>query len=347
MCAHRSADPALETLLLPVFEGCVNWPENGALFLRARDGAALHQRPLPGLVCEQSFKPDVDALRRSGFTVNSTRQGKYSLVLLLPPRQRDESRALMAGAIALLRGGGRIIACASNNEGARSAAYDLERLAGPLQTLSKHKCRVFWTQPLEGPADEQLAAQWLALDEVRTVAGGRFMSRPGVFAWDRIDMASALLAEHLPADLPGHAADLGAGFGYLSVELLSRCPAITAVDLYEAEERALELSRRNLSQFASRAALEYCWHDVTTGLPRTYDVLVSNPPFHTHARTDRPDIGQRFITVAAESLKPGGRLLAVANRHLPYEKVLNANFGEVRILVEAQGFKVVEGIKAK
>ncbi len=43
-----------------------------------------------------------------------------------------------------------------------------------------------------------------------------FLSRPGVFAWDRIDPASALLAEHLPADLAGRAADLGAGYGFVA-----------------------------------------------------------------------------------------------------------------------------------
>ncbi|KAG0921461.1 hypothetical protein G6F32_015094 [Rhizopus arrhizus] len=63
-----------------------------------------------------------------------------------------------------------------------------------------------------------------------------------VFAWDRIDPASALLAEHLPADLAGRAAALGAGYGYLSRELLERCPKITALDLYEAEQRALALA---------------------------------------------------------------------------------------------------------
>ncbi|MCB7212868.1 methyltransferase, partial [Lactiplantibacillus plantarum] len=73
---------------------------------------------------------------------------------------------------------------------------------------------------LQGQHDADLAKRWSALDAVRPIMGGRFLSRPGVFAWDRIDPASALLAEHLPADLAGRAADLGAGYGYLSRELL-------------------------------------------------------------------------------------------------------------------------------
>jgi len=245
-----------------------------------------------------------------------------------------------------------VVACLGNNEGARSGEDDLRKLAGPVGSLAKHKCRVFWTAPLHeaGSAaaiDADLLARWSTLDAPRPIADGRFVSRPGVFAWNRIDPASALLAAQLPADLAGRAADLGAGFGYLSVELLQRCPGITALDLFEAEGRALELARQNLAPFESRAALGYHWHDVTTGLPAQYDVIVSNPPFHTQGRADRPDIGRRFIAVAAGALKPGGRLWLVANRHLPYESVLTGSFGHVRTVAEHDGFKIIEAVKAR
>ncbi|MBW3550976.1 MAG: 16S rRNA methyltransferase, partial [Proteobacteria bacterium] len=68
-----TADPALETLFLPLSEGRLDWPGEagahhggGVLFLRAREGAALHARPRPGLVAEQSFRPDAEALQRAG-----------------------------------------------------------------------------------------------------------------------------------------------------------------------------------------------------------------------------------------------------------------------------------------
>jgi 16S rRNA (guanine1207-N2)-methyltransferase len=339
------ADTVLETLLLPFIDGHLSWPDEGALFLRARDGWPLHQRPLPGLICEQTFKPDADALLRAGLRLAQNTNANFPLVLALPPRQRDEARALLARAVMQTRTGGRVVACQSNNEGARSSERDLAELVGGVETLSKNKCRVFWSGPLADPIAASLASQWRNLDAPRLIADGRFLSRPGLFAWDRIDAASALLAEHLPPDLAGTAADLGAGFGYLSAELLGRCVNISALDVYEAESRALDLARSNLTALRSQASITYHWHDVTTGLLRTYDMIVSNPPFHAGGRHDRPDVGRRFIAAAAASLNPGGQLWLVANRHLPYEAVLSENFARVRGVTQAGGYKIVSAMK--
>jgi len=340
-------DLALDTLFLPFDEAALGLPAE-ALFLRARDGSALRSHRISRLFCEQSFKPYADALHQAGFdTSPSIEAGNYPLVMALPPRQRDEARALLARAVGAAQSNGVVMAAASNDEGARSIEADLAKLTGSINTLSKNKCRVFWSAPLRaGEIDHALAAEWRELDAPRSIADGRFVSRPGVFAWDRVDIASALLAAHLPADLAGRAADLGTGFGYLSAEVLTRCTGIKALDCYEAEHRAVDLTRKNLAGFESHVAMRYLWHDVTQGLPHSYDVIVTNPPFHTQSRMDRPDIGRRFIAVAADALQPGGRLWLVANRHLPYESILTASFGSARIVAQEQGFKIIEAIKA-
>ncbi|MCI2261587.1 class I SAM-dependent methyltransferase [Xanthomonas indica] len=346
-------DAPLETLFLPFAQGVLRWPAGKVLFLRARDGWALRQHAQPPhLVCEQDYRPFASALQQGGWTVRAEQDGDadaggYALVLVLPPRQREEARALLARAVALAAPGGVVVACQANNEGARSGEDDLQHLAGLGGKLTKHHCRVYWTAPLQGGHDAALQQRWARLDAVRPILDGRFRSRPGVFAWDRIDPASALLAEHLPADLRGRAADLGAGYGYLSAELLARCPQLTALDLFEADARALALSRANLAQAPAGVALGFHWHDVTTGLPGQYDVIVSNPPFHAPGRMERPDIGRRFIAVAAQALAPGGRLFLVANRHLPYEAVLDASFGETEVLATRDGFKLIHAVRSR
>jgi len=343
-------DSALATLLLPFATGALAWPRDArVLFAHARDGWPLRAMPLDHLVCEQGFKPHADALQSGGLHVVARTDEKFPLVLLLPPRQRDHARAELARAVRRVEAGGMLVASVANNEGARSGEADMQRLLGSVQSISKNHCRAFWATPRDEALDRALLEEWSQLDAPRPIAEGRFISRPGVFAWDRIDAASELLAAHLPDDLCGRGADLGAGFGYLSAELLARCPRIASLDAYEADARALDLARQNLATAnatrAIPAELGCFWHDVTAGLPRRYDVIMSNPPFHV-GRADEPELGRAFIAAAADALDPRGRLWLVANRHLPYESILNERFATVRTVANERGFKVIEATAA-
>jgi 16S rRNA (guanine1207-N2)-methyltransferase len=333
-----SDDPALDTLLQPFSSGLVSWPAGDrVLFLRARSGPACAELSREQIVCEQSFKPFAEALGRDGFQIFEATEETFPLVLVLPPRQREEARALLAKAVQRTAPGGVVMVSMSNTEGARSGEADLERLAGNIKSSSKNKCRAFWATVMPDNVNATLMQEWLALDMPRPIADGRFLSRPGLFAWDRIDSASALLAAQLPGDLSGRAADLGAGYGYLSAELLARNPRIAALDVYEAEARALSVARLNLAEASKRIETSFHWHDVTDGLLSRYDVIVSNPPFH-QGRADQPDLGKAFIVAAARALNPGGRFWLVANRHLPYESVLASQFATVRAVAVKDGF---------
>ena len=343
---HRN-DPALDTLMLPFQSGILALAPD-VLYLRAKAGTALP--PIASeWTCEQGFRPEADALRRAGVdSVPRADEAAYAQVLVLLPRQRDQARALLARGLASLAPDGVLVASLANNEGARSAESDLVRLAGPVQSLSKNKCRVFWVAKGTASIDSDLLQSWRMLDAPRPVADGRFLSRPGLFAWDRIDDASALLASCLPLDLHGRGADLGAGYGFLAAEVMTRCAAVTALDLYEADYEALELARLNLAKLAgakTTPTLGFHWHDVSAGLPGRYDFIVTNPPFH-QGRADLPELGRSFIAAAANALVPGGRLWLVANRHLPYEAALSSGFAKVRVVEMRDGFKVIEAVKA-
>ncbi|TIW22658.1 MAG: methyltransferase, partial [Mesorhizobium sp.] len=82
------------------------------------------------------------------------------------------------------------------------------------------------------------------------------------------------------------------------------------------------------------------WTDLLTEtVERRYDAIVMNPPFHS-GRAAEPGIGSGMIRAASKALKPGGRLFMVANRQLPYEKVLAAAFSSHAEVARDGMFKV-------
>jgi 16S rRNA (guanine1207-N2)-methyltransferase len=332
-------DPVLDTLFLPLETGRIDWPQQ-ALFLRARMGLAMREIPKDKLVCEQSFRTQYEALERSGFKVREDDDTKdFPLTLILPPRQRDENRALLARAVTRTKKGGIVLASVSNLEGAKTVEADLAALTGNISSLSKNKCRAFWSE-IGNSLDQTLIDTWLKLDAPRKILDGRYLSRPGLFAWDRLDAGSQYLMKHLPK-LSGTGADLGSGFGYLSDEILKQSD-VTRIDLYEAEGRALKLSKDNLKPYGARASFH--WQDVTKGGIGPYDFIVANPPFHTD-RADRTELGQAFIRRASEALNVGGVFYMVANRHLPYEATLRSAFKTVVMLGDDGAYKVYKAIK--
>ena len=335
--------------MLPLASGAVEFdPAMRVLFLRARAGRALDTVRHMDLTCVQSFAPDRDALERSGFKVAAeASDGQFGTVLVLPARQRQEARAQLAEAVSSAVEGGLVVACAPNTEGARTVEKDLSDLLGDVDNVNKNKCRAVWGQVRQDAVARRLLEGWLELDRPREVLDGAYRSRPGLFAWDRIDPASRLLAGLVPETLKGRGADLGAGFGYLARTVLEKAPKVTSMDLYEAERRALVLAEENLTGFRGRKVMNGVWCDVTKGIEGPYDFIVSYPPIHQTGKADRTDVGQGFITAAAAGLRPGGEFYMVANRHLPYEKTLSAAFAYVAHLSDEGGYKVIRAVKAK
>jgi len=344
-----TSDPALQTLVLPLETGQIELPQSArVLVMRVRAGLSL--RALDGfdLTLEQSFAPDRDALQAEGRRVLPEVDSRdFDAVFVLPARQRREARAQLARAAALVRGGGMVVACAPNSEGAKTLESDFTALMGGCEKLVKNKCRTVWQTVAAPSVNTGLIGEWQSLDAPREVMEGAFQSRRGLFAWDRIDPATALLIRQLPQDLSGRGADLGAGFGVLARGLLDKAPKVAALDLYEAEKRGLDLAQENLAAHRDRVTLTGIWSDVTKGIEGPYDFIVTNPPFHQAGSAGRTDVGQGFLRAAATGLRSGGQLFLVANRHLPYEHTLNEAFASVEMLADEGGYKVIRAVKGK
>jgi 16S rRNA (guanine1207-N2)-methyltransferase len=313
----RRVSPALETLLLPFSRGEIEIPQR-ALFLGAEPHPDL--REWPAVTGWQPFFPLAEAWRKAGFPLTDEPAGSWPLVLLLPGKSKEEVLASFARAYDSLEEGGMLVVGMANTAGAARFEKEFAAASGGVASLQKNKCRAFHAAK-SAAWNQALLAEWRELGKPRTLESTGFIVEAGIFSADHVDPGSALLAEHLPKNLKGAAADLGAGWGFLSRELLGKSPNLKSLDLFEADARALACAKKNLSGIAT--PLEFHWHDVAAGLPGKYEVIVMNPPFHTGQNTDI-SLGRAFLRSAADAMRTGGRLFMVANRQLPYEAELDA-----------------------
>lgn len=287
------------------------------------------------------FDPPTDALQTSPLIPGSAAleeiaPGSADLAVVYAPPGALERRAVLAHALRALKPGGRIDAMAPKDKGGSRLKTELEGFGLTVVDEPKaHHRRSRAT--VDGPLvrlDDAIAA-----GAARIVADTGLWSRPGVFAWDRVDAGTARLAAVLPP-LKGAGADLGCGVGVLSKVVLGS-PAVTRLTGVDLDRRAVEAARLNLTD--PRASFD--WADART-VPAAGDLdfVVMNPPFHDGGQEDRR-LGQAFVRKAAEMLRKNGALWMVANRHLPYEADLNEAFRRVRVVDESAGYKIFEAVK--
>ena len=345
MNPRKELDSALDALFFALDHEPSLDAGGAVAFLRARAHPALSR--FKGRVsCEQEFKPRAAALEAQGWTVARVVEGRqFPLVMVLPERQKLLTLHDLARGWDLVEPGGALLCSLPNDWGAKRFEGHLADAAGNKQTLSKNRCRVFWARKT-GPGNETLLTHWREGGSPQRILEGRFWSRPGVFCWDRVDDGSALLVRHLPENISGAVADFGTGWGFLSDHLLRHYPDITSLDVFDADASALDAAKKNLGLVPAKVRPRYHWEDLTRRLEgkTRFDFVIMNPPFH-EARQPDPAIGARFIATAALALKPGGHLWLVANKHLPYERMMDEAFAEWRKVVEAQGFKILTGTK--
>ncbi len=336
---------AAKALFYPFERGILPQPLAGrCFFLRAESPPALVREWQPPLICEQSFKPAYDSLRNAGCSVERELTGDgFDLGLCLLTKHRSENLATLGRAWSALRPGGTLVCAGGKDVGVASVERAFKAVVGELLSLSKYHCKVFWTT--RGDDMPATLSDWVQAARLQIAPETGCWSRPGVYNWNKVDAGSALLAENLPDDLTGRVADLGAGWGYLSLQILKRCAGIAALDLFEAEWHALEAAKANLDHAAPSARLAFHWHDVATGLPEAaFHAVVMNPPFHDGKAVDIT-LGCSFITAAARSLAPGGKLMFVANRQLPYEATVGAHFRSFQTMAETPLYKVIFAVR--
>ncbi|GAA3179918.1 MULTISPECIES: methyltransferase [Streptomyces] len=296
-------------------------------------------------------------LRRNGVAEGAVR---LRTVLDAPPERIDLLLVRVPKSLALLEeqlrrlapavhAGTRIVGTGMVSEIHTSTLKLFEQILGPTRTsLAVRKARLIFCTP--DPALTPAAPSWprsYALPgDVGVMSGRTVTNHAGIFCADRLDIGTRFLLGHLPRRQGAErVVDLGCGNGVVGTALALANPAAETVFVDESFS-AVAAARATFAANAPEGArAEFTVGDALTGLePGSVDLVVNNPPFHTHRATSDAT-ARRMFGGARAVLRPGGELWVVGNRHLGYHVRLKRLFGTCEVVASDPKFVLLRAVR--
>lgn len=284
---------------------------------------------------------------RFGAWYDAPPPGHDALIVWLP-RERDAVEMTFTMAAQAACPGAEAWVTGKIRDGARPAAGLLRRIVGPAAKIASGRHSLLY-RAIAGshPGSGKSLDSWSRAVSVdfrgRTVQAVSF---PGVFSHGRLDPGTNLLLATLSAPPPRteRVLDIGCGSGLIGACIALGWPGVE-VDLVDVSARAVEASRRTLALNGLDPARAWP-SDLFSDVPRRYDLIVCNPPFHAGGVTDYGMV-EALARLAGTRLTRHGRLRVVANRFLKYPSILKPAFHEVVTVRQDTAYRVLEASRPR
>ena len=259
------------------------------------------------------------------------------VVVLAPQTDRGSARvqAELVGAQRALHPGGAAYFAMHKDQGAKRYEKLAQTLFGEVTVLAREGgWRVV-------RATKRLSAPLEVAPLSFSAAGLSLQAEPGVFAAGKLDPGTARLLDALSLTrfAGQRLLELGCGYGVLALKASLAGAEVTAVD---DDLLAVRATHRNAQHYG--ADVRALHSDVDSAVQgETFDTVLMNPPFHVGKQVVL-DVPRAFLAAAYERLVPGGTLVLVANRALPYERELTGFARHDCLFADAQ-FKVLRAVR--
>ena len=278
--------------------------------------------------------------------------GAFDTVAMELPKGRKLARRWLAEAQAALRPGGALYLAGANEQGIQPMIQDAAALFGGATVLRYKKGNRVARAAAGRAAPAAGQPEWAGeagiapgtWHEFEVGVRGhvfRLRSLPGVFAFDDdLDEGTRLLLDRLDV-APGQSVlDMGCGYGIIG--LVAARLGASHVDMADVNLLAIASARENIAGNAVSNAEAFLSDAFSAVGNKRYDLIASNPPFHTGKSVDYA-VAHAFIEHARSALKPRGRLLLVANKFIRYDQLMRTTFNTVECLVETNKYHVLQG----
>jgi len=283
--------------------------------------------------------------------IKASQMGYFDTVVLELPKGRKLARRWLVEAYAALKVGGEFYLAGANREGIQPVVKDTGVLFGNTTLLGYRKgcraVRAVKTAP-DLPGADWANEPGIALAtwyEFKVEIGNsifKLLSLPGVFSYDRVDEGTELLLANMKIPPGARVLDVGCGYGILG--LYAARFGAASVDMADVNLLAVSSAQENIILNNLPDAHAFPSDALSAIKDRQYDLVVTNPPFHSGKSVDY-DIAQTFIADSWRVLVPGGRLVLVANKFIRYDRQMQSIFDQVEVLAETNKYHVLSGTK--
>lgn len=263
---------------------------------------------------------------------------KFDLLLIFLPKAKKEVQYLLASLTPHLQQGAAIILVGEKKCGIKSAQTLLTPYCSAVNNIdSARHCSILYGE-LDQCVTPFEQAAWIKTYPINiNHIELQICSLPGVFSYGELDKGTQLLLENLPEKISGSVLDFGCGAGVIACYLNKKHPHLE-IDLVDINAYALDSAK--LSLIKNKLTGKVSPSDVFSQVHKKYNLLLSNPPFHSGKQTDYA-AAETFIKQAPDYLLDHGRLSIVANKFLQYEPLLAKVFPTLQVTQENNKFKIL------
>jgi len=283
--------------------------------------------------------------------LNKSKIGYFDKAIIHLPKGRNLWRKFLIECFYVLKEGGELFLAGPNNLGARTAISDAEAIFGNSNLLGYKKGNriACFTKTNEIPKNTSWCLDpgislnsWFTFQLQWEGDEYIFHSLPGVFSYNQLDEGTRLVLQHLKVESGISVLDLGCGYGIIGIFASKLNPnKITMVD---NNLHAIESTIKNTNKYCKNN-IKIVPSDILNNIhDQRFDLIISNPPFHV-GREINYQISHEIITQSWEALHPSGSLLLVANRFLPYNKIIQQIFSSISIIEENSRFSLIQAKK--
>ena len=160
-----------------------------------------------------------------------------------------------------------------------------------------------------------------------------------LFSPKEADRGTLAMLSHVEFKEEDKVLDLGCGSGIVSLAAASFGVKPENIVLTDVDMLAVKTAEKNMKENGFAGAV-FVSGDALTNVPGSdFDLILSNPPYHTDFK-----VAKTFIEKGFNRLKIGGRMFMVTKRKDWYKNKLIAIFGGVKIY-EDDGYFVFEAQK--